>query len=591
MAIQAGDVIWNVTASLDGLKNGLHAGVGQVQSASQKIAAATRTIGYSFTALGGIITGALSGAIYKFATYGDEIAKAAKRTGLSTEAMSEFRHAVEQSGASLQAFEAGIKRMARVLLDAESGLKESQDSLSALGLTVDDFKGKTPEEAFMLFAEAIAGVDDELRQVALAQEIFGRSGTMMLPLINEGAAGIAALRQEARDLGIVLDTETATSAEVINDLFDEMKKAVMGLVVPIGSALAPHIKDLGERFKAIAQSIREWMEAHPELVAAIVATAGVVGSLMVAIGPLLVVLPGIVALAGAVAGAFSWVGAAVAGVAVGVGVVLVAAFTVLRNAMQWAVAWVKENWERIEATFKAAMDALRAWWGVLAELFRIGIDIIVIILEGLGLAIVDEYERITGDTKTFQGDFLDVIARLAENLKWAFEIIRADLMVVRVWLEQNWDSMVQGAQWFWTAIVRPIGNFIQLIERAITTWNRLRSIMPDRLISQMLGIPQMFASGGVVQALASGGIVDHRLVMVGERGPELAALPVGSRVMSYADMRAAVADGTRGSANETQVVIDLRGTVIQRDADADALLEKLSGLMTARFSAVGLQYG
>src|SRR6056297_299235 len=74
-------------------------------------------------------TAALYGIAQKTANAGDEIQKMALRTGFSTEALSEFKHAAEISGTSIDSMEKGVKRMQRTLFDAERGLSTATESL------------------------------------------------------------------------------------------------------------------------------------------------------------------------------------------------------------------------------------------------------------------------------------------------------------------------------------------------------------------------------------------------------------------------------------------------------------------------------
>ena len=96
-----------------------------------------------------------------------------------------------------QGFENGIKRMSGFVEDAKDGLKTSTDALDKLGISVEDLQGLSPEESFRMLSSAIADLPDEVQKAALAQDVFGRSGTRLLPLLKEGSEGIAALRQEA----------------------------------------------------------------------------------------------------------------------------------------------------------------------------------------------------------------------------------------------------------------------------------------------------------------------------------------------------------------------------------------------------------
>ena len=180
-------------------------------------------------------------AVTSFADAGDEIHKMAARTGFGTEALSELKFAAEQSGASLESVEKASKRMASTIFDAEMGLVGAEDALAALGLTAEELKGLSPETQFQIIADKLGAVDDASTKAAIAQDIFGRSGAELIPLMNEGAEGMAALRQEARDLGVVFSQDAADSAADFKDAQNELKSAVNGLFFAVGSELTPAI--------------------------------------------------------------------------------------------------------------------------------------------------------------------------------------------------------------------------------------------------------------------------------------------------------------------------------------------------------------
>ena len=164
-----------------------------------------------------------------------------RSTGFGTEALSELKFAAEQSGASLESVEKASKRMASTIFDAEMGLIGAEDALAALGLTAEDLKGLSPETQFQTIADKLGAVEDASTKAAIAQDIFGRSGAELIPLMNEGAEGMAALRQEARDLGVVFSQDAANSAADFKDAQNELKSAVNGLFFAVGSELTPAI--------------------------------------------------------------------------------------------------------------------------------------------------------------------------------------------------------------------------------------------------------------------------------------------------------------------------------------------------------------
>ena len=202
-------------------------------------------------AVGGIAAFAKS-SISAFAEAGDQVAKMSLRVGFTTEALSELKHAAELSGTSLGSLENGVKRMQRTILDAENGLSTAVDAFEMLGVEMADVEGKTPEEQFTLLSNALADVEDASRRSALAQQVFGRAGTQLLPMLAAGKDGLAAMRQEAHDLGMVFDQESANSAAEYNDALTKLSGAFNGIKFAVGKALIPVLIPLIEKLTHLA---------------------------------------------------------------------------------------------------------------------------------------------------------------------------------------------------------------------------------------------------------------------------------------------------------------------------------------------------
>jgi len=218
---------------------------------------------------------------------GDEVAKMAKRTGWATTSLSELRHVANLSDLSLDGLETGLKRMSSTILDAEDGLSTAVRAFDRLGVSVDDLKGMGPEEQFWTIANAIAGIEDPTLKAALAVDIFGRSGTDMLPMLAEGSEGIDAMRQEAHDLNLVFDEESAKAAEAFEDNKTRLVGALTGLGNAIATEVMPDIEKLVNKLTEAVKATSEWVKAHPELVGAIKSLIPVLigaGGLFVALG-------------------------------------------------------------------------------------------------------------------------------------------------------------------------------------------------------------------------------------------------------------------------------------------------------------------
>jgi hypothetical protein len=91
------------------------------------------------------------------------------------------------------------------------------------------------------------------RKTALAVELLGRSGADLIPLLNGGAAGLAEMRAEAEQLGLVISAEAGRAAEQFNDDITRMGAAVRGASIEVGTQLLPVLTDLSGQVVAMAK--------------------------------------------------------------------------------------------------------------------------------------------------------------------------------------------------------------------------------------------------------------------------------------------------------------------------------------------------
>ena len=261
--------------------------------------ASFKKAGMAMTAAGGAILASLGLMMKKTAAAGDEIHKMSLRTGISAIALSELKHAAEISGASLGDVEKGIKKMSKSMVDADGGLATYLRSFERIGISMEQLKGLKPEEQMLLIGEAIAGLASESEKAATAQEIFGRAGTTLLPLFKEGAAGIEKLREEAHKLGVVFDQEAAAKAAALVDAQTRLKASMTGISQNIALSLMPMLTKLVEGIAKTVSKVSTWIKENPKLAETILKIVAGLGAFMTILGPILMMLPGIVIAIGA----------------------------------------------------------------------------------------------------------------------------------------------------------------------------------------------------------------------------------------------------------------------------------------------------
>jgi len=151
-----------------------------------------------------------------------------------------------------------------------------------------------PEQQFDAIAEAIARVEDPTIRAATAQDIFGRAGTQLLPLFDQGVEGMRKLSDQAHELGRIYDEEAAAKAARLVDAQTSLKTAFQGLAVSLAENIVPALSKLVEGISSIVGKFNQWTQEHPGLASAISKVAIGVGALLTALGPLVVMIPRII---------------------------------------------------------------------------------------------------------------------------------------------------------------------------------------------------------------------------------------------------------------------------------------------------------
>ncbi|MDR1957611.1 MAG: hypothetical protein LBQ54_00945 [Planctomycetaceae bacterium] len=376
-SVKAGEAYISLFSDDSRLKKGLDAAKKNLQKWGKTIQA----IGLGLMGPGMAVLGAGIKSAFDFRTFGDAFDKMAGRTGLSVEFLSEMAHAANMSGASIGDVESAMKGVAGVMTGAAMGKKKPLELLSSLGLSFQELSGMNPEDQFMRIAGAISGVENPAFRAGLAMKAFGSAGTQLLPMLAEGADGIADLRKEARDLGIAIDTDMAKNAAGLNDAWSRMTGAVRGVTNAVGNALAPVMTELLNRIAPVISSVATWVKDNSRLIVTIAKIAAVVAGAGAAVFGLGVAVFGIGSVIGGIGTALKAVGmmagslfSALAagfgflispiGLAAAAVVGLAGIFFYSSGKMGEAIQWLKDRFSELfsfaSQTFQGIGDAIMA---------------------------------------------------------------------------------------------------------------------------------------------------------------------------------------------------------------------------------------
>lgn len=184
----------------------------------------------------------------------DDMGKLAQSSGIAVESLSQLEYAADLSGTSLAGLVQGMNKLTKSAADAARGSKTSADAFKAIGVSAQNADGslKDTEQLMLDVADRFSAIEDGAAKAAVAQELFGKSGVKLIPFLNQGRAGIEALKKEADALGLTITNKTAKAAEEFNDNLDRIKLTGKGLANQAAAELLPVFSAMAERFAGAA---------------------------------------------------------------------------------------------------------------------------------------------------------------------------------------------------------------------------------------------------------------------------------------------------------------------------------------------------
>lgn len=271
----------------------------------QKFGKSMQKVGASFAAVGGAITAALGVAVKSLANAADVADDTAKRTGLTVEAVQELGYVAKMTGSNLATVEVALRTMQKGLTDSGTESAAFTSALETLGLSLAELRAMNPQAQFDALSQAIAGVTDPSQRAGLAMTVFGRAGTALLPMLAEGADGIAKLKDEAHKYGYVMSQEVAEAGSNFNDNLDRLKGSLGGLAQQVVAGLLPTLNSLVKCAADVVTGIKEWINNNPNLVSTLAHVAASVGAVLTVFGALVAACGSWIALAPAVGAAWT----------------------------------------------------------------------------------------------------------------------------------------------------------------------------------------------------------------------------------------------------------------------------------------------
>jgi hypothetical protein len=185
--------------------------------------------------------------------YADAVGDLAAQYGVTTDAISEMQYIADQSSTS-------VEQLTSAMTMLLNRAKENGDGFKELGVDVYDANGnlKQMDELFYETIGALNSVESEGEKSRLMLEVFGRSAMTVGEVVRKSSEELAQMRQEAHELGIVMEEETINFASDMNDTFAVLKLQGQSAL----ASLVAGAPDAEEKLQNFFDSVLEMLDGY-----------------------------------------------------------------------------------------------------------------------------------------------------------------------------------------------------------------------------------------------------------------------------------------------------------------------------------------
>ena len=306
-----GTAVLRTRLEASGLRAGLSDADRQVKAFADRGVVNLDRIGQASTRVGKALTvgvtgpliaiaGAATNAALRLGNAADELLDLEQQSGLAVDRLQAFARVARVAGVDSNVLADAAIQLSRRLSEGGEEAAAFSGAAARLGVSVRDSAGnlRALDAVVPELITKLQGVEDVTTRNVLANELFGRGATNLIPVLSLTADEYARLEQEARDAGEVLGRDALESANALRIGYEDLK-AEIGVVgrsltvelLPAATAIVGVLRDsvipvVSSLASGVGRIARAFGELPPFVQQSIVVFAG----LAAAAGPLLVVL-------------------------------------------------------------------------------------------------------------------------------------------------------------------------------------------------------------------------------------------------------------------------------------------------------------
>jgi hypothetical protein len=212
----------------------------------------------SMKALGAAVAGSavvagFTGIIKKATEAGDQLFALQQKTGISAQSLIGIGNAAKLADVDIEVLGKGLTKLNIALANAGAGNKEAAQKFAGLGVSIKNATGQIlpADQVLKKLADRFADMPDGAGKAAAAVALFGKAGTALIPLLNEGAKSMEQFTYKISD-------DFAARSDLFNDTITTMQIKANGFGLELTDAMLPALQSILDEFGKLFDSKNNW---------------------------------------------------------------------------------------------------------------------------------------------------------------------------------------------------------------------------------------------------------------------------------------------------------------------------------------------
>ena len=211
------------------------------------------------------LAGALAGGFVGFfkqiidsAQEARNVLNASQKTGLSTETVGGLNYLARLRGIDPTVFTEGMRHYQQVVGEALRGNETAIGTFRRLGISMEEIRGHTPDEIFLRTTDAVSKMADPFQRAAAMHDLLGRRGDAMARILGQNPAAIRSAIEEAKNLGLALNSVQTRQAASGMQAYREAVVRVQSVFQGVANVI---MTQLGPIIEAASKTVSGWVQS------------------------------------------------------------------------------------------------------------------------------------------------------------------------------------------------------------------------------------------------------------------------------------------------------------------------------------------